>query len=99
MAAAVVFSLGLGLMAHNNIHTFGYGYDKLRFIKSAFGDTPFTPIRTYFENSGGTLRWKRSKVSHEVFKVLGELVCSIVNTLKQASSATPRLSNSNCKQE
>ncbi len=33
VAGAMVFSLGLGLMAHNNIHTFSYGYDKLRFMK------------------------------------------------------------------
>jgi len=34
VAGAMVFSLGLGLMAHNNVHTFSYGYDKLRFIKT-----------------------------------------------------------------
>ncbi len=33
VAGSMVFSLGLGLMAHNNIHTFSYGYDKLRSIK------------------------------------------------------------------
>src|ERR1700689_2859385 len=36
VAGAMVFSVGLGLMAHNNIHTFSYGYDKLRFIKPVF---------------------------------------------------------------
>jgi acyl dehydratase len=36
IAGAMVFSLGLGLMAHNCIHTFSYGYDKLRFIKPVF---------------------------------------------------------------
>ena len=36
-------------MAHNNIHTFSYGYDKLRFIKPVFiGDTIYT-IRTNLE--------------------------------------------------
>src|SRR5271163_2698116 len=43
IAGAMVFSVGLGLMAHNNIHTFSYGYDKLRFIKPVFiGDTIYT---------------------------------------------------------
>jgi hypothetical protein len=36
IAGAMVFSLGLGLMAHNNVHTFSYGYDKVRFIKPVF---------------------------------------------------------------
>ena len=46
VAGSMVFSYGLGLMAHNNIHTFSYGYDKLRFIKPVFiGDTIYT-IRT-----------------------------------------------------
>jgi acyl dehydratase len=49
VAGAMVFSLGLGLMAHNNIHTFSYGYDKLRFIKPVLvGDTIYT-IRTHLE--------------------------------------------------
>src|SRR5512146_2845861 len=33
VSGAQVFSYGLGLMAHNNIHTFSYGYDRLRFIR------------------------------------------------------------------
>ena len=46
VAGAMVFSLGLGLMAHNNINTFSYGYNKLRFIKPVFiGDTIYT-VRT-----------------------------------------------------
>src|SRR3981189_1068108 len=49
IAGAMVFSLGLGLMAHNNIHTFSDGYDKVRFIKPVFiGDTIYT-IRTQLE--------------------------------------------------
>lgn len=43
VAGAMVFSVGLGLMAHNNINTFSYGYDRLRFIKPVFiGDTIYT---------------------------------------------------------
>jgi acyl dehydratase len=49
VAGAMVFSVGLGPMAHNNIHTFSYGYDKLRFIKPVFlGDTIYT-VRTQLE--------------------------------------------------
>src|ERR1700728_481029 len=49
VAGAMVFSLGLRLMAHINIHTFSYGYDKLRFIKPVFvGDTIYT-VRTQLE--------------------------------------------------
>src|SRR5581483_8462459 len=43
VAGSMVFSLGLGLMAHNCVHTFSYGYDKLRFIKPVFiRDTIYT---------------------------------------------------------
>lgn len=42
-AGSMVFSLGLGLMTHNNVNTFSYGYDKLRFIKPVFiGDRDAT---------------------------------------------------------
>jgi hypothetical protein len=33
VAGAMVFSLGLGLVATNCVNAFSYGYDKLRFIK------------------------------------------------------------------
>ncbi len=40
VAGAMVFSLGLGLVATNCVNAFSYGYDKLRFIKPVFiGDT------------------------------------------------------------
>ncbi len=49
VAGAQAFAYGLGLMANNNIHAFGYGYDKLRFIKPVFiGDSIYT-IRTHLE--------------------------------------------------
>ena len=49
VAGAMVFSVGLGLVAHNNVNTFSYGYDRLRFIKPVFiGDTIYT-IRTHLE--------------------------------------------------
>jgi acyl dehydratase len=74
VAGAMVFSLGLGLMAHNNIHTFSYGYDKLRFIKPAFiGDTIYT-IRTNLEKSPKYPKMGMVRVSYEVFKMPGELI-------------------------
>jgi acyl dehydratase len=74
VAGAMVFSLGLGLMAHNNIQTFSYGYDKLRFIKPVFiGDTIYT-IRTNLEKSPKYPDMGMVRVSYEVFKMPGELV-------------------------
>ena len=84
VAGAMVFSLGLGLMAHNNIHTFSYGYDKLRFIKPVFiGDTIYT-IRTHL---GKTPKYKKMglvTVSYEVYKHPRELVlyCEHLQTVK-----------------
>jgi acyl dehydratase len=74
VAGAMVFSLGLGLMAHNCIHTFSYGYDKLRFIKPAFiGDTIYT-IRTNLEKTPKYPTMGMVRVSYEVFKMPGELI-------------------------
>ncbi|WP_206098456.1 MaoC family dehydratase [Paenibacillus montanisoli] len=74
VAGALVFSMGLGLMAHNNIHTFSYGYDKLRFIKPVFiGDTIYT-VRTHLEKKPKYEEMGLVKVSYEVYKNEGELV-------------------------
>jgi acyl dehydratase len=84
VAGAMVFSVGLGLMAHNNIHTFSYGYDKLRFIKPVFvGDTIYT-IRTHLEKWPKYPDLGMVKVSYEVFKMPGELVlyCEHLQTVK-----------------
>jgi acyl dehydratase len=73
VSGAQVFSYGLGLMAHNNIHTFSYGYDKLRFIKPVFiGDTIYT-IRTHLEKRPKYKEMGLVRVSYEVFKNDGEL--------------------------
>src|ERR1700683_1871860 len=50
VAGAMVFSVGLGRMAHNNIHPFSYGSDKLRFIKPVFIAAPIYTSRTNLEN-------------------------------------------------
>jgi acyl dehydratase len=84
VAGAMVFSLGLGLMAHNNVHTFSYGYDKLRFIKPVFvGDTIYT-VRTQLEKSPKYREMGMVKVAYEVFKMPGELVlyCEHLQTVK-----------------
>ena len=84
VAGAMVFSLGLGLMAHNNIHTFSYGYDKLRFIKPVFiGDTIYT-IRTHLSKTTKYKEMGLVTVSYEVYKHPGELVlyCEHLQTVK-----------------
>ena len=74
VAGAQVFAYGLGLMANNNIHTFSYGYDKLRFIKPVFiGDTIYT-IRTHLEKRPRYAEMGLVRVSYEVFKGEAELV-------------------------
>jgi len=74
VAGALVFSMGIGLMAHNNIHTFSYGYDRLRFIKPVFiGDTIYT-VRTNLEKRPKYKDMGLVRVSYEVFKNEGELV-------------------------
>ncbi|MGH9621741.1 MAG: MaoC family dehydratase [Bryobacteraceae bacterium] len=73
VAGALVFSFGLGLMAHNCVHTFSYGYDKLRFIKPVFiGDTIYT-IRTNLDKRPKYPAMGMVRVSYEVFKNEGEL--------------------------
>lgn len=84
VAGALVFSFGLGLMAHNNIHTFSYGYDRLRFIKPVFiGDTIYT-VRTHLSKQPKYQEMGLVKVSYEVFKNEGELVlyCEHLQTVK-----------------
>jgi len=84
VAGAMVFSLGLGLMAHNNVNTFSYGYDRLRFIKPVFiGDTIYT-IRTQLEKRPRYKDMGLVRVSYEVFKVPGEIVlyCEHLQTVK-----------------
>jgi acyl dehydratase len=84
LIAGAMVSLGLGLMAHNNVHTFSYGYDKVRFIKPVvIGDTIYT-IRTHLEESPKYPSLGMVRVSYQVFKVPGELVlyCEHLQTVK-----------------
>lgn len=89
VAGAMVFSLGLGLMANNNIHTFSYGYDKLRFIKPVFiGDTIYT-IRTHLTKTPKYKEMGLITVSYEIYKNAGELAlyCEHLQTVKYRNPA------------
>ncbi|MEM9419630.1 MAG: MaoC family dehydratase [Planctomycetota bacterium] len=69
VAGAQVFSYGLGLMANNNVNTFSYGYDKLRFIKPVFiGDTIYT-VRTHLAKRPKYAEMGLITVSYEIFKL------------------------------
>jgi acyl dehydratase len=46
VAGAMIFSIGIGMVATNWWQAFSYGYDRLRFIKIFIGDTIYT-IRNY----------------------------------------------------
>jgi acyl dehydratase len=95
VAGAMVFSLGLGLMAHNNIHTFSYGYDKLRFIKPVFvGDTIYT-LRTHLE------KWPKYAEMGSLTRCskFRECLCFIASTYRQSNIATPQLANSRKSRE
>ncbi|HEX4021689.1 MAG TPA: MaoC family dehydratase [Acidobacteriaceae bacterium] len=90
VAGSFVFSMGLGLMAHNCVHTFSYGYDKLRFIKPVFiGDTIYT-IRTNLAKVPKYDTMGMVRVSYEVFKYPGELVlyCEHLQTAKYRDPLT-----------
>jgi acyl dehydratase len=92
VAGSMVFSYGLGLMAHNNVHTFSYGYDRLRFIKPVFiGDTIYT-IRTHLEKKPKYAEMGLVRVSYEVFKNEGELVlyCEHLQTVKYRDAVKAR---------
>ena len=84
VAGAMVFSMGLGLMANNNTNTFSYGYDKLRFIKPVFiGDTIYT-IRTHLRKEPKYDEMGLVVVSYEICKNDAELVlyCEHLQTAK-----------------
>ena len=89
VAGAMVFSLGLGLVATNCVNAFSYGYDKLRFIKPVFiGDTIYT-IRTNLEKRPRYKELGLIRASYEVFKGEGELVlyCEHLQTVKYRDPA------------
>jgi len=84
---ALVFSYGMGLMAHNNVNTFSYGYDRLR-----FGDTIYT-MRTLVRKEPKYDDMGLFTVSYEVFRADDEqivLYCEHLQTVKYREPATAR---------
>lgn len=74
VAGALVFSVGLGLVATNCKNAFSYGYDRLRFIEPVFmGDTIYT-IKTDMSTAPKNNTMGLYRASYEVFKGDGELV-------------------------
>jgi acyl dehydratase len=89
VAGAMVFSVGLGLVATNCVNAFSYGYDKLRFIKPVFlGDTLYT-IKTDLEKAPKYKEMGLYRASYEIFKNEGELVlyCEHLQTVKYRDPA------------
>lgn len=89
IAGAMVFSVGLGLVATNCVNAFSYGYDKLRFIKPVFiGDTLYT-IKTDLEKFPKYPEMGLYKASYEIFKNDGELVlyCKPLQTVRYRDPA------------
>ena len=89
VAGAMVFSVGLGLVATNCVNAFSYGYDKLRFIKPTFiGDTLYT-IRTNMEKRPKYKDLGLIRASYQVYKGEGELVlyCEHLQTVKYRNAA------------
>ncbi|MEA4894183.1 MAG: MaoC family dehydratase [Oscillospiraceae bacterium] len=88
VSGAMVFSVGLGLVATNCVNAFSYGYDKLRFIKPVFiGDTIYT-IKTDIDKQPKYDDMGLYRASYEVFKNDGELVlyCEHLQTVKYRNS-------------
>jgi acyl dehydratase len=91
VAGAMVFSVGLGLVATNCRNAFSYGYDRLRFIGPVFiGDTLYT-IKTDLAKGPKNEQMGLCRSSYEVFKNDGELVlyCEHLQTVKYRSPPKP----------
>lgn len=95
VAGAMVFSVGLGLVATNCRNAFSYGYDRLRFIGPVFiGDTLYT-IKTDLAKGPKNEQMGLCRSSYEVFKNDGELVlyCEHLQTVKYRSPPQPSQPN------
>ncbi|MFG6448635.1 MaoC family dehydratase [Roseateles sp. BYS180W] len=89
VAGAMVFSLGLGLVATNCRNAFSYGYDKLRFRRPVFiGDTIYT-IKTDLDKSRKAGEMGLYRASYEIFNADQELVlyCEHLQTVKYRDPA------------
>ncbi|MEP6478584.1 MAG: MaoC family dehydratase [Rhodoglobus sp.] len=92
---ALVFTFGMGLFAHNNVNTFSYGYDRLRFIKPVFlGDTIYA-MRTVVSKTPKYEDLGLISVSYEVFRADDEqlvLYCEHLQTVKYRDAKAARAS-------
>ena len=83
----------MGLMAHNNVNTFNYRYDRRRFIKPLFiGDTMYT-MRTLLGKEPKYDDMGLFTVSYEVFRADDEQIvlnCENLQTLKYHDPVTAR---------
>jgi len=89
IAGAMVFSVGLGLVATNCKNAFSYGYDKLRFRRPVFiGDTIYT-IKTDLDKQARSADMGLYRASYEIFNQDAELVlyCEHLQTVKYRSAA------------
>ena len=90
---ALVFCYGMGLFAHNNINTFSYGYDKLRFIKPVFiGDTIYA-MRTFLEKSPKYENLGLFRVAYEVFRADDEELVLYTEHLQTVKYRTSQAEN------
>ena len=93
VAGAMVFSLGLGLVATNCVNAFSYGYDRLRFIRPVFiGDTIYT-MRTLLRKEPKYDEMGLFTVSYEVFRADDEqlvLYCEHLQTVKYRDPAATK---------
>jgi acyl dehydratase len=93
VAGAMVFSVGLGLVATNCKNAFSYGYDRLRFIAPVFiGDTIYT-IKTDMEKGPKNDSMGLYRASYEVFKDEGTLVlyCEHLQTVKYRNPGSAKV--------
>jgi acyl dehydratase len=93
VAGAMVFSVGLGLVATNCKNAFSYGYDRLRFIVPVFiGDTLYT-IKTDMEKGPKNDSMGLYRASYEVFKDEGTLVlyCEHLQTVKYRNPGSAKV--------
>jgi acyl dehydratase len=76
VAGALIFSVGIGMVATNWWQAFSYGYDRLRFIKPVFfGDTIYT-IRTNIHKEPKYEKRGLTKARYDIYKGEGEIVLS-----------------------
>ena len=93
VAGAMVFSVGLGLVATNCKNAFSYGYDRLRFIAPVFiGDTIYT-IKTDMEKGPKNDSMGLYRAAYEVFKDEGTLVlyCEHLQTVKYRNPGSAKV--------